>query len=198
MFEKAYEFAKAAHESINQTRKYTGEPYMVHIDDVIKILRDAGIDDDTILSAAALHDVVEDVGPPNAEYEGPYSLAQICRNFGVNIAFVVFELTNQFTSNYYPSLNRKARKQLETERLKQFSYDAKLIKLADIISNTKGLATLDPDFAAVYLREKQDAISAIWFFGAAEPKLDRLSKLASKQILSELAKLPLDKTAVIR
>ncbi|MGN0022455.1 MAG: HD domain-containing protein, partial [Elusimicrobiaceae bacterium] len=56
MIEKAYFFAKKAHE--NQKR-LTGEPFFIHCCEVAKILLEHKLDADTI-SAALLHDTVED------------------------------------------------------------------------------------------------------------------------------------------
>lgn len=50
----------AATAHCGQRRKYTNEPYIVHPLEVIQILMQHGITDEVILSAAVLHDVIED------------------------------------------------------------------------------------------------------------------------------------------
>ena len=57
---KASEFARWAHDSINQTRNYTGEPYIVHPAQVVSVVRRVRHTPE-MLAAAWLHDVVEDV-----------------------------------------------------------------------------------------------------------------------------------------
>ncbi|MDR0953170.1 MAG: HD domain-containing protein, partial [Elusimicrobiota bacterium] len=56
MIEKAYNFAKSAHEG---QKRLTGEPFFTHCCEVAKILLDQKLDAETI-SAALLHDTVED------------------------------------------------------------------------------------------------------------------------------------------
>ena len=56
---RAARFAKAAHESIDQRRKYSGEPYIVHPKAVAAIVATV-TRDEHMISAAWLHDVVED------------------------------------------------------------------------------------------------------------------------------------------
>ena len=58
----AKEFAHAAHDSIKQVRKYTGEPYWNHTDAVAEVVASVGGTEDMVM-AAHLHDVLEDVTP---------------------------------------------------------------------------------------------------------------------------------------
>ena len=58
---KAADFAKSAHESIDQRRKYTNEPYIAHPIAVAGLLDELNLDPETLV-AAILHDVVEDTG----------------------------------------------------------------------------------------------------------------------------------------
>ena len=65
---RAAEFARRAHASIDQRRKYTHAPYIVHPKAVADIV--AGVTDDPAMIAAAwLHDVVEDTPITIAEVE---------------------------------------------------------------------------------------------------------------------------------
>ena len=66
----------------------------------------------------------------------------------------MLELTDVYTTDAYPHLNRKARKELETARLATVSTEAKLIKLADIAENTSSIVERDPGFSRVYHAEK--------------------------------------------
>ena len=58
VLERAFRVAAMYHQS--QTRKGSDLPYIVHPCAVMSILQSAGIQEGDILSAALLHDVVED------------------------------------------------------------------------------------------------------------------------------------------
>lgn len=147
--EIAQAFAHEAHDRIGQKRKYSGQPYWIHTDHVAAIVAGVGGTEDMII-AAHLHDVLEDVTP---KYPG-YSEGQIEVQFGANVLQLVKELTDEFTKESYPNLNRAERKALEKERIRKISPAAKTIKLADFLDNTASIAEHDKDFAKVYLREK--------------------------------------------
>lgn len=151
---KAKAFAIEAHNNIKQVRKYTGEPYWYHTNEVAETVFDTclGIDNNVLANmvcAAHLHDVLEDVAPKNSQYSG----FAIVKNFGLDVLTLVDELTDEFTREKYPEFNRKRRKQLECARLGKISREGKTIKLADLLSNTKSIVEHDPDFARTYLRE---------------------------------------------
>jgi (p)ppGpp synthase/HD superfamily hydrolase len=82
---KAQVYAMAAHASVKQVRKYTGEPYIVHPAEVAKIV--AGVPGSTpdMVAAAWLHDVVEDTG---------CTFTDIHMAFGIDIATLVGWLTD--------------------------------------------------------------------------------------------------------
>lgn len=63
-------------------------------------------------------------------------------------------LTDVYTSERHPELNRATRKGLERDRLAKASLQAQLIKVADLISNTRSIVAEDPKFAVTYLQEK--------------------------------------------
>ena len=141
MEEEALEFARKAHGA--QQRKYTLEPYINHPKRVAETVKTVPHSTEMIC-AAYLHDVVEDT---------PVSIEEIKNRFGKKIADLVLELTDEFTHEKYPHLNRKKRKIKETERQATMSDDAKTIKLADMIDNTPDIARHDRNFARRYLPE---------------------------------------------
>jgi (p)ppGpp synthase/HD superfamily hydrolase len=51
--------------------------------------------------------------------------------------------------------NRKIRKAIDCEHTAKASPQAKTIKLADLIDNTKTIVAFDPEFAKIYLAEKR-------------------------------------------
>lgn len=154
--ELAYHFAKAAHKSINQKRKYTGEDYIVHLERVVAILKQAGVQDNETLQAAFLHDVLEDV----ADHNPAYGAEKIEEYFGRKVLTLVRELTDEYTSKKYLKLNRNIRKGLEAIRLGYISKEAMKIKLADLIDNGQDIAKHDSKFAELYLREKDNILKA--------------------------------------
>lgn len=144
MIDQAIAFAATAH--AGQRRRYTGEPYVLHPIEVMQLVREHDRDwTENMLVAALLHDVVEDTSV------GPLAIE---RRFGNAVRVLVDELTDEFTFEKYPDMNRKARKKAERERLGAISAPGQSIKLADMISNTRSIAQHDPGFAKVYLREK--------------------------------------------
>ncbi|MGA8481094.1 MAG: HD domain-containing protein [Chthoniobacterales bacterium] len=146
---EAKELMMKAHRG--QIRKYTGEPYAVHCKEVHDLVKRYGEDyarDPEVLSAALLHDVVEDTS---------VELGQISNKFGKRVARIVDELTSKYPRS--TGLSRQERKIREAERLASVSPEAMAVKLADIAANVKGLAKLDPGFARMYLAEKLSLLS---------------------------------------
>lgn len=141
--DKALLYATAAHGAVGQKRKYTNEDYINHPINVANIIVDnIKYVSTNIIAAAYLHDVVEDTR---------LTVADIRLSFGMNIATLVDELTDKHTTGY---ANRSVRKALELSRIARISPDAKTVKLADIIDNTRDIVRLDPEFASKYIQEK--------------------------------------------
>ena len=137
--DKAIQFATKAHEG--QTRKYTGEPYIVHPLSVMEIVKTVDHTEE-MLMAAVLHDTVEDTD---------VTLQDIDREFGPVVAQLVEELTDVSKPE---DGNRAFRKGLDREHSAQASAQGQTIKVADLISNTKSITEHDPHFAKVYMKEK--------------------------------------------
>ena len=149
LIKQARNFAKKAHK--NQTRKYTGEPYFNHCEAVaLKVSKQR--QDPHVIAAAYLHDVIEDTD---------VTLEQLHEKFGNKVTDLVKDLTDHYTPEAYPTLNRAARKKLEAERLAKTSLNARIIKAADIEDNTKSITKYDPGFAKIYLKEKEYLLEKI-------------------------------------
>jgi (p)ppGpp synthase/HD superfamily hydrolase len=144
---QAVRFASVAH--AGQTRKYTGEPYLNHLLSVGfgVALRTM---DPHIISAAVLHDVLEDTDTHPQ---------QLSRMFSDRVAALVLELTDVYIPANFPELNRKERKKLEARRYGLVSAEAQLIKAYDLLDNTSTITAHDPGFAKVYLAEKRELLS---------------------------------------
>ncbi|MBN9218087.1 MAG: HD domain-containing protein [Mesorhizobium sp.] len=139
--DRARAFATRAHASIDQRRKYTNEPYIVHPVAVAEIVR--GVPHSAeMIAAAYLHDVVEDT---------PTTLGQIEEEFGRDVA----ELVGWLTDVSVPTDgNRAARKAKDLAHTAAAPAQAKTIKLADLIDNTSTIERYDPNFWRVYRAEK--------------------------------------------
>jgi (p)ppGpp synthase/HD superfamily hydrolase len=140
---KAQVYAMAAHASVKQVRKYTGEPYIVHPAEVAQIV--AGVPGSTpdMVAAAWLHDVVEDTG---------CTFTDIHMAFGIDIATLVGWLTDVSKPE---DGNRAHRKAMDREHTAAAPAEAQTIKLADLISNSRSIMAHDPAFAKTYLEEKR-------------------------------------------
>ena len=139
---EAKDFARLAH--AGQVRKYTGESYIFHPLEVAEIVSEYTDDEDVII-AAIHHDLLEDT---------KVLVLDIYERFGGRVTEFVEELTDFYTSEIFPNQNRAWRKAQEAARIATISNESKLIKMADLFSNTKSIVEHDPNFARVYLREK--------------------------------------------
>lgn len=117
---RALHFAADRHR--DQRRKDPGaSPYINHPIAVAEVLaRVGGVQDVHVLSAAVLHDTVEDTQT---------TLADIEREFGADVRALVAEVTDD------KSLDKEVRKRLQIEHTPHTSVGAKLVKLGDKICN---------------------------------------------------------------
>jgi (p)ppGpp synthase/HD superfamily hydrolase len=138
---KAKEFATWKHAAVSQLRKYTGEPYINHPAAVAEIVRSVPHTEE-MLAAAWLHDTVEDTDTMPAE---------ILESFGPGVALLVEFLTDVSKPE---DGNRATRKALDRGHIALAVSDAKTVKLADLIDNSKSIVKHDPKFAKVYIQEK--------------------------------------------
>jgi (p)ppGpp synthase/HD superfamily hydrolase len=139
---KALIFAKRAHEAVGQTRKYTGEPCIVHPVAVAEIVKSVSHTPEMV-AAALLHDTVEDTET---------TLHDIQHAFGSEVHELVYWLTDV---SKLSDGTREMRKAIDRAHTAQAPAAAQTIKLADLIDNTKTISKHDPNFWRVYRREKQ-------------------------------------------
>jgi (p)ppGpp synthase/HD superfamily hydrolase len=149
MEEEALEFAAKAHG--DQKRKYTEELYIEHPKRVAETVRSVPHSPEMIC-AAYLHDVAEDT---------PVTLEDIEKKFGGTVAGLVEELTDEYVKENYQHLNRRKRKKKEVERQAEISPEAKTIKLADVIDNTRDIVKNDKNFAQRYVPEMEALTEAL-------------------------------------
>lgn len=148
IIERAELFATAAHGATGQKRKYTDEPYVIHLREVALLVAEHG-GDDAMIAAAWLHDVVEDT---------EITLDDVTGHFGNDVAALVFALTDVSRPD---DGNRATRKELDRRHVARAPARAMTIKLADIISNVSSIAQFDPGFAEVYLPERASVLDVL-------------------------------------
>jgi guanosine-3',5'-bis(diphosphate) 3'-pyrophosphohydrolase len=134
----------AAEKHRHQRRKGSDHaPYVNHLIDVLDLLwRVGGERDPAVLAAGVLHDVVEDTGTPPAEIEA---------RFGRRIRDLVMEVTDDKT------LPQAERKRLQETHASMLSRDARVIKLADKISNVRDLHRYPPEGWPLERRNEYEA-----------------------------------------
>ncbi|NYZ66896.1 bifunctional (p)ppGpp synthetase/guanosine-3',5'-bis(diphosphate) 3'-pyrophosphohydrolase [Endozoicomonas sp. SM1973] len=141
LIEQARVFATEAHASINQRRRFTDDPYIVHPEAVAKLV--AEVTDEVVMIAAAwLHDVVEDT---------PVTLSDLRNQFGEDITQLVYEVSKVSGDVAGDKVLKKA---LDRDHFAQASPRGKTIKLADMIDNLTSVVQSAPEFAKSYVPDK--------------------------------------------
>ncbi len=160
----------AAHWHSSQKRKgAAGEPYISHLIEVARLVAEATNGEEPHLVAAALlHDAVEDQNIP---------LSQIASMFGDDVAALVGEVTDD------KSLPKAVRKRMQVEHAPHMSDRAKILKLADKISNVRAIgASPPPDWTMERRRDYIDwSREVVAGLGEACPYLQQQFELTAQQ-----------------
>jgi (p)ppGpp synthase/HD superfamily hydrolase len=167
LINKARHYATQAHKRINHRRKYTNQPYDIHLKAVAERVGSVS-DDPEMIAAAWLHDTVEDT---------PVTFHDIEKEFGQEIGQLVSDLTDV---SKISDGNRAVRKAIDRAHLAQAEPRAKTIKLADLIDNCRDICSNNPRFARVYLTEMAALLEVL---GDGDTKLFE----QAKQLLSDSA-----------
>jgi len=126
---KALHYAADLHKEAKRKGK-AGEPYVNHVIEVAELLaRVGGVHDIATLQAAILHDVVEDT---EATFE------DIERGFGADVRRIVEQVTDD------RCLPKHERKQRQIEKAPNLTDAAKMVKIADKISNVCAIMLSPP------------------------------------------------------
>lgn len=127
-FLEALNFAALRHR--RQRRKgREGAPYVNHLIEVAHILTAHGLSQPELLCAAVLHDSIEDAG---------VTLDEIRQRFGDVVAAIVLEVTDDESQPFWQ------RKLLQVERAPLLSAHAQNLRVADKISNLRGILMSPP------------------------------------------------------
>ena len=138
---RALEFAAGRH----RTQKRKGEdqsPYINHPIQVASLLANEGGErDPVLLTAAILHDVIEDTVDTQEEKEE--LIKQISELFGEQVLSLTLEVTDD------KSLDKQERKRLQIENAPHKSDNAKKLKIADKIMNIQDITNNPPTWWSV-------------------------------------------------
>ena len=123
--------------------------------------------DPNLIIAALLHDAIEDQDIARDE---------IAQCFGDDVASLVEEVTDD------KSLPSKERKRLQVEHAPRRSRRAKILKLADKVSNVRSIANNPPDWSAqrrlAYVQWGRDVVAGLT---GASPQLERSFNEAARE-----------------
>jgi GTP diphosphokinase / guanosine-3',5'-bis(diphosphate) 3'-diphosphatase len=154
---RSLEFAAGKHR-MQRRKDEDASPYINHPIALMKVLCiEGGIHHPPILSAAALHDTIQDTETTGQELE---------LEFGSEIASIVSELTDD------KSLPKAERKRLQIVHAPDMSREGALVKLADKICNLRDVADSPP--AGWSIERQRD------YFDWAKAVVDRLPRVNAK------------------
>ena len=148
LIERARAFAIEAHTRIDQRRKYSQQPYSEHLASVASIVASVS-EDEEMIAAAWLHDVVEDT---------PATLYDVETALGKEVALLVENLTDVSKPS---DGNRATRKAIDRQHTAVASSRAKTVKLADLIDNLQDICKHDMRFAQTFLVEMGAALEVL-------------------------------------
>jgi (p)ppGpp synthase/HD superfamily hydrolase len=125
-------FAARVH-ATHRRKGANAEPYVNHVLEVAQILADHAAPEEAVI-AGLLHDTVED----SDEDPDPITHDRLVAEFGAEVAAIVAEATDD------KSLPKETRKALQVKHAPRKSEAAKMLKLADKVSNLRAIATSPP------------------------------------------------------
>ena len=163
--EHAIRYAAEAHKGT--CRKGSGLPYIVHPMEVM-VICSGMCDDPDVIAAAALHDVVEDT---------PRTLKDVEEAFGTRIAALVGLESENKREDQPKGETWKIRKQENLERERMTPVEAKMIMLADKISNMRS-TVLDFQKSGANIWDKfnmKDPAEQEWYYRSVADVLSELS-----------------------
>ncbi len=128
LLDRAIIFAVRAHQGMERRGKDL--PYIVHPMEAVSILATM-TNDQEMLAAAALHDVVEDT---------PTTIDELRREFGDRVAKLVESESEEDIQGLSRTESWKQRKQAAINRLANAPRDSKMVALGDKLSNMRTIA----------------------------------------------------------
>ena len=149
LLDKAIVFAAKAHQGVERRGK--GFPYIAHPLEAMAIVATM-TNDQELLAAACLHDVIEDT---DVTYE------EIEKEFGKRVADLVQSESDVVFDNMSESESWKMRKQIAMDRLAKAPLDVQMVAMGDKLSNMRAI-----------FRDYRDIGEDLWLrFHVTDPRL---------------------------
>jgi (p)ppGpp synthase/HD superfamily hydrolase len=147
---KLFDFVAGKHG--DQKRKYTGTPYTDHLVEVAAMVVPFDRDGMYLVETALCHDLFEDTKCTGNELGAVLRDLRYSELGILSIQNAVRQLTDVYTTQAFPTLNRAERKKAEAIRLSKAlpQYQVQTVKCADIISNALSIRAHDQKFWKVY------------------------------------------------
>lgn len=142
-----------------QVRKYTGDPYFTHLLAVAEMAEKTNAAYGWEIGLC--HDLLEDTNRSASNFDKFLRKNDYSYIAAIHIVSSVVALTDIFTKENYPELNRAQRKHLECTRLSAINQEAQTVKYCDLIHNIESIVKYDPRFAKVYLPEMQNILAGM-------------------------------------
>lgn len=120
----AENFAKECRSDMTKDRKIF---HHEHLAGVVARLKNLGVTDEDVISAAWLHDIID---------ESETSFDEIDQRFGSKVAVMILSISKD------KNLPRSKQEEQYVKQLKESTLDSKLIKLCDISANLKDLKNM--------------------------------------------------------
>lgn len=173
--QKAYQFAAEAHK--NQLRKGRKIPYMSHL---LQTANYACLltDKEEIIIAALLHDTIEDTKTTKKDIE---------EQFGAYIANLVADDSEDKRRGQNPCDTWEIRKKENLDRLKDTSYEVKLVVISDKTANLSSLANERKIFGDAMWQHfnQKDAEKQKWYYCACRNALKELENTPVMKIYDQ-------------
>ena len=128
LFDRAVNFAVKAHSGTERRGK--GFPYIIHLMEAVEIVATITPDQE-LLSAAMLHDTVEDT---------PVTVDDLRKEFGDRVASIVEAESDVHNEGESEHESWHRRKQEAIDRLTAAPLEAKIVALGDKLSNMRAIA----------------------------------------------------------
>lgn len=161
--------AKNTAKFLHRDQRYGALPYDFHLEQVVSILRLAGYSDELdarTLSAAYLHDAIEDTS---------YTKAQAEADYGSVVAEIIWAVTDE------PGDNRTTRHEKTYPKIKA-SEQATAVKLADRIANVLESMRTGSSTLGMYQKEHPGFVAGVRKDGYKDARIPFLWTLLDKLI----------------
>lgn len=168
LFDEAAKFAIEAHHGTERRGK--AYPYIIHPMEAVSIVATI-TNDQEMLAAAILHDVVEDTD---------VTIDEIRERFGERVAMLV----RHETAPLDETLSWKEKKAIQVEQLAHAPFDSKVVALGDKLSNIRGIALDkyrygDTVWGLFHAPNGRDDVE--WYYRALAEALSELSEIEAYQ-----------------